>query len=261
MTSRDEATVGLVELGHGVRRMTAPNPSPLTAEGTHSFVLGRGEVVVVDPGPAQNGGHIDRLIAALGNERVVGIALTHRHFDHTGAVAELAIETGAEVLPSKRLADLGIESIAAPGHTSDHVVFRYGTALLTGDHVFEETSTLIDWPDGNLSAFLETTRRLRGMADLEFHPAHGPRLSHPAGRLDWLIEHREGRNAAIIEAVSRRSLNFNEIFDLCYADIPRGLREAAFQNLSAHLNHLVAEGRITSQGRDRHAKFLLASQV
>ena len=257
MSSTAEGTVGLIEVADGVRRMTAPNPGRLTAEGTHSFVLGRGAVVVVDPGPAANDGHVARLIAALGRERIVGLAVTHRHHDHVGAVAEMAAATGAEVLSPHQLSDSGIETIPTPGHTSDHVAFRYGEALLTGDHVFEQTSTLIDWPDGTLLAFLDSTTALRRLADLSFHPAHGPSLSDPAGRLDWLIRHREDRNRAILDVLQRAPTAIDGIFDVVYADAPKALRAAALGNLGAHLDYLEGEGRIASTGHGDGREFLI----
>ena len=257
MSPNAEGTVGLIEVAPGVRRMTAPNPGRLTAEGAHSFVLGRGEVVVVDPGPMENAGHVGRLVAALRGERIVGLAVTHRHLDHAGAVAEMAGEAGAEVLTPGQLADHGVEIIAAPGHTSDHVAFRFGDVVLTGDHVFEHTSTLIDWPDGSVSAFLETTRALRDLAHLSFHPAHGPQLSDPPARLDWLIRHREDRNRAILEVLGRGAANVGGIFDVVYADAPPGLRGAALLTLNAHLDHLEREGRIVSEGNGPTREFIL----
>jgi glyoxylase-like metal-dependent hydrolase (beta-lactamase superfamily II) len=257
MSPNAEGTVGLIEVAPGVRRMTAPNPGRLTAEGTHSFVLGRGSVVVVDPGPFENDGHVARLIGALEGERIAGMAVTHRHQDHVGGVVEMAVETGAEVLTPAQLADHGVETLAAPGHTSDHLAFRFGDALLTGDHVFEHTSTLIDWPDGSVSAFLETTRALRDLAHLSFHPAHGPQLSDPAARLDWLIRHREDRNRAILDALRGGPASINGIFDLVYADAPRSLRKAAFGNLTAHLDHLEHAGLIISEVRGPTREFLL----
>ncbi|MBV7409641.1 MBL fold metallo-hydrolase [Maritimibacter sp. DP1N21-5] len=276
----------LEELEPGIRRIIAPNPSPMTYWGTNTFVLGEGNVTVIDPGPMVES-HAQALLAGLQpGERVAHILVTHAHVDHSPLARPLSDATGADVyafgpaeagrsevmahlvaqgmtsggegidwefFPDEIIADgdrldldgVRVEAIWTPGHLSNHLSFAMGDAVFVGDHVMAWASSLVSPPDGDLTAFMESCRKLAARLDRIHYPAHGPAITAPRDRLDWLIDHRLAREGAILAALEH-SETLPEITRAVYTDTPPELLPAAERNVFAHLIDLASHGRITA---------------
>jgi glyoxylase-like metal-dependent hydrolase (beta-lactamase superfamily II) len=236
-------------LPDGVVRVRADNPSPLTLDGTNTYVV---EGWVVDPGPADDR-HLDAVAAAAG--KVAGIVLTHGHGDHSDGAAPLAERTGAEVVRPGGGERVGpFAAIATPGHAPDHVALLAGALLFTGDTVLGTGSVFIQPGEGSLSAYLESLRRLREL-DLEaILPGHGPVVWNPRGKLDEYIEHRLERERLVVEAIGGGARTRDELLDRAWSDVDFAavpyLRFAAAATLEAHLEKLGEEGRLPPELRE-----------
>jgi glyoxylase-like metal-dependent hydrolase (beta-lactamase superfamily II) len=229
----------------GVVRVRAPNPSPLTLDGTNTYLVGRW---VVDPGPLMEE-HLEAVLAAA-DEEIEGIVLTHDHPDHSEAAPELARRAGgvAVTLPGGGDRVGPFEAIATPGHSPDHVSLLFGRVCFSGDTVLGEGSVFIAPGEGSMSGYLDSLRRLREL-DLEtICPGHGPFVNDPAAKLDEYIEHRMERERRIVAAIDGGARTRDEVLELAWSDVDLDaapfLRDAARLTLEAHLEKLVAEGRL-----------------
>lgn len=282
----DERHPGVVEdLLPGLRRLLAPNPSPMTYTGTNTFIVGESEVAVVDPGP-NDPAHL-RTIKAAARGPITTILVTHPHLDHSPGATALSRETGAPILAygraedglSPRMAELAaqgvgggegvdrdfrphrqlregdrvegtdwsLEVIETPGHFAGHLAFRGDGWMLSGDHAMAWASTLISPPHGDVSAFLATSERLIRMAPERMFPAHGPELDNPAERLDWLIRHRREREAALLGALEPQARSLEDLTRAVYTDIDARMMPAAARNLFAHLVDLERRNQVTAE--------------
>ncbi len=252
--------------GAWVRTVIADNPGPLTLDGSRTYILGPEPCLIVDPGPAL-GAHLDAIEVALGTMDVAAICITHHHADHAAGAAELRLRIGAPLAAtpeSARRAELdqpelvleggasvafgggGIETVPAPGHCPDHVCFHWpqGRALFTGDVVLGEGTSMIAPPEGDMAAYLSTLRRLAEL-DLDvIYPGHGPVVEEPAARLKEYLDHRLEREAQVVEALSAGASNPAEIRERVYTDVDPRLRAAAEGSVRAHLEKLIADGRV-----------------
>ena len=276
----------LDEPHRGIRRLLAPNPSPMTGPGTNGYILGEGSVAIVDPGPDDEA-HLAAWRTTLSGERVSHILVTHAHLDHSGLARRLSDALGAPVVgfgrwdagrsdTMRRLADLdalaggegvdrtfdpdirvadgdrvageswAVEALHVPGHFAGHLAFRLGDVVLTGDHVLGWTSTLISPPDGDLRQFLVSCSRLAALGAARFLPGHGAPIDSPAERLDWLVGHRLARERQIVAALSEGPRRIGDLVRLLYADAPPRLRPAAARNVLAHLVALVDQGAVAA---------------
>lgn len=253
-----------------VTRLLAPNPGPMTLDGTNSLLVrapGSAAVVVVDPGP-DDAGHLDRLADA---GEVALILLTHHHGDHVAAAAPLAARTGAPVralsaqpcIDAPPLSDgermpvagVELEVVATPGHTADSVSFllrddtvpgaaRRGS-MITGDTILGRGTTIIAEPDGSLAAYLSSLDRLEAHGALTVLPAHGPMLpdleaictayrSHRLERLDQL--------RGVLDRLRRPATGdpstVRAIVDAVYGDVAPEIRFAAEASTRAQLAYL-----------------------
>ena len=220
----------------GVIRIRAANPSPLTLDGTNTYVVGSW---VVDPGPADSV-HLDAVRRAA-RDGIEGVVLTHSHSDHA-AGAELL---GAPVtLPSDQERVGRFTAVATPGHSADSVCLLFGRACFTGDTVLGTGSVFIAPGQGSLSAYLHSLRRLREL-DLDvLCPGHGPYVRDPAAKLDEYLAHRLDRERRLVEALDSGLLTRDELLDAAWPDTPAKLRPAAALTLAAHLEKLGEEGRL-----------------
>ena len=225
----------------GVTRVTAPNPSPLTLEGTNTYVA---YGWVVDPGPAEPA-HLQAVVAAAAGG-IEGIVLTHAHADHAEGAEPLAeLAGGAPVLRPSGGERVGpFRVLATPGHSPDHVGLRRGGTCVTGDTVLGSGSVFISPGEGSLSAYLDSLRRLREL-DLEvLCPGHGPYVWDPHAKLDEYVEHRLERERRLVEALDAGLRGEEQLLDRAWSDAPPELRPAAALTLRAHLEKLAEEGRL-----------------
>lgn len=225
----------------GVQRVRAGNPSPLTLDGTNTYLAAGW---VVDPGP-DDLTHLEAVLAAAGGS-IEGIALTHTHPDHAEGAETLArMAGGAEVKLGGEGDRVGpFDVIATPGHAPDHVALLWGRIAFAGDNVLGQGSVFIGPGEGSLSAYLDSLRRLRAL-DLEvICPGHGPYVHDPAAKLDEYLAHRLERERLLVEALDQGARDQDALLDHAWSDVPEPLRPAAALTLRAHLEKLAEEGRL-----------------
>ena len=270
----------LEPLEPGIGRLLARNPSPYTYTGTQTYFAGAGdELVVIDPGP-NIPEHVDAIIAAAAGRRIVAIACTHTHRDHSPAAAPLAAATGAPIigcaaltlesvgpradasfdgdyLPDRVLVDgeaieFGdgetLTAVATPGHTSNHLCLAYNGALFTGDHVMGWSTTVVVPPDGDMGDFMASLNKLRERDDRVFYPAHGAPVTNPQQFLRGLIGHRMQREKQIVRLVGEGKQVISEIVASAYPGLDPRLIPAAGGSVWAHLMDLERRGLVVSAG-------------
>jgi glyoxylase-like metal-dependent hydrolase (beta-lactamase superfamily II) len=270
-----------VQVAPGLRRVVADNPSKFTAWGTGTYLVGTGEVAVIDPGPALDA-HVDAVLAAVDGETVTHLLITHTHADHSPAAAALSERTGALTYgfgPHPAAADTGseehgdldfvpdvvvadgdvirgngftFECLHTPGHISNHVCYAERTtgALFPGDHVMGWSTTVISPPDGRITDYLANLRRLLGRDDRVYYPTHGPPITDPHPYVAALVEHRLERERQIVDQLAAGPRTIPDIVDVLYADVRPELHEPAGRSVHAHLIALAEAGRVTGDGAD-----------
>ena len=255
----------LDRLEPAIARVLANNPSAFTYTGTQSYVIGKSEVAVIDPGP-DSSEHVDAIISAVGERRLVAILCTHTHRDHSPAAVPLARRTGAPIVgcsplaldsvgpradaafdgdysPDRVLKDgdslevdgLAVTAVETPGHTSNHLCFAYGDALFTGDHVMGWSTTVVVPPDGDMAAYLQSLDKLRQRDDRIYFPAHGDPVTNPQQYVRHLIGHRMQRERQILKLVAEQPRPIPEIVASAYPGLDPLLTGAAGGSVHAHL--------------------------
>ncbi|WP_238008741.1 MBL fold metallo-hydrolase [Dactylosporangium sp. AC04546] len=235
-----------------VTLVRAPNPGPMTLDGTNTWLLrapGK-SCLVVDPGPLDEG----HLRAVAEHAPVAGILLTHGHIDHTEGVERLAALTGAPIhLPPVRedfeIDGLTVRSLATPGHTKDSVCFvaSYGDQelVLTGDTILGRGTTVVAWPDGDLGDYLSSLGTLSGLDGRPALPGHGPALTDTAVAARYYHQHRKARLDQVRAAVAAGATDAPEVVARVYADVDRVLWPAAEASVRAQLDFLRRESHPT----------------
>jgi glyoxylase-like metal-dependent hydrolase (beta-lactamase superfamily II) len=265
----------------GIRRIVARNPGPFTFHGTGTYVIGQGEVAVIDPGP-DLAEHVDALVAGLAGERVTHILVTHTHRDHSPAAAALKAVTGApswgfgphaggrrgeaeveeggdwDFAPDVTLRDgdvvVGrgwrVEAVHSPGHTSNHLCFALPDSgvLFSGDHVMGWSTSVISPPDGDMTAYMGSLDKLLGRRDRVYWPTHGPAITEPQAHVRAFIAHRREREAGIVDCLAAGLGEIDPIVARLYIGLQPGLRRAAGRSVLAHLIDLVGRGIAESDG-------------
>jgi glyoxylase-like metal-dependent hydrolase (beta-lactamase superfamily II) len=275
-----EETGRLVAAGPLVRRLLAPNPSPFTFTGTQSFIVGTGEVAVIDPGP-EIAVHVEALLAATAREQVTAIVCTHTHRDHSPAARALAAATGAPIIgcaplasmdegpraddsfdfdyaPDRVLADgealegpgWTLEAVATPGHTSNHLCFHLKEtgALFSGDHVMGWSTSIVSPPDGDMAAYMASLQKLIGREDKIYYPAHGPAIDKPQAHVRALIGHRRMREKQLLRVLGEGEREVPAMVEAMYRELDPRLHPAAARSVLAHLIDLEARGLVRSEG-------------
>jgi glyoxylase-like metal-dependent hydrolase (beta-lactamase superfamily II) len=269
VTALGPALPVFAELGPGLRRLLAPNPSLMTGPGTNTYLFGVDEVAVLDPGPV-----IDRHLQAIVDTAAAPIRwvlVTHTHPDHSPAAVELARRTGAELLgrsapvgrhqdmtfrPSRELADgerivvdgIELEVIHTPGHASNHLCYRQVALdwIFTGDHIIDGSTVVIDPPDGNMSHYLKSLVEVKGRQAKVLAPGHGELIHDPARAIDWIVDHRLQREATVVASLGENpGLTPMQLVPLVYKDVNEKLYSWAERSLLAHLLKLADDQRAT----------------
>jgi glyoxylase-like metal-dependent hydrolase (beta-lactamase superfamily II) len=271
-----------------VRRVIARNPSPFTFHGTGTYILGRGRVAVVDPGPDLPE-HVDALRAALDGEEITHVLVTHCHNDHSpacralrefsdaptyaygphgagrhaAAVAgegEVKIEESADTdfVPDHevRHGDVlegdgwSVECVFTPGHTSNHTCFqlREERTLFTGDHVMGWSTSVISPPDGDMQDYMNSLELLLDRDDARYWPTHGPSVEDPHGHVRAFIAHRREREAQILACIDAGVHRIGEMVPRMYTELPEFMYPAAARSVFATVVHLVQQGVLVPDG-------------
>lgn len=259
--------------GHpDVLRIVAPNPGPMTLEGTNTYVVGRDPAWVIDPGP-DHASHLDAVRAAAAERGgIEGVLLTHGHADHTAGAASLGApvrwgeagrtdelaELGA-LAAGERTANSGPEpasreprqigpflAVPTPGHAADHVVFVRGRVCFCGDLILGEGSSIVPPSDGG-GSLADYMASLAAVAELDVDllaPGHGPWITDPAAKIAAYREHRLDRERRLVAALEAGERSRDRLVDVVWDDVPEVLRPAAALAMEAHLEKLAAEGRL-----------------
>jgi glyoxylase-like metal-dependent hydrolase (beta-lactamase superfamily II) len=259
-------------------RVVAPNPSPMTLDGTCTYVLaapGSGEAIVVDPGPndPSHRARVDAVLADL-DAACVLVAVTHRHLDHAEAAAPWAAAHGARLAaPDPATAGAGgrvvhdgdvltaggldLRAVATPGHTSDHTAYRSPTgALLVGDHVLGRGTSVVAHPDGDLEAYLASLRTVLDLGPHALLPGHGPALTEdPMAVVRFYLAHRAHREQQVLDVLAAGPATPRQVVEVVYAAVDPRLWDAAEASTRAALDKLVSDGRVEPRGE----RFALAS--
>jgi len=236
-----------------IRDIVAPNPGPFTLEGTRTYLID--DFAVIDPGPAIDS-HIEAIRDAMPKLRTIFI--THRHADHAPAALPLKRATGARIVAPDGVLDEtdrivadgesidGLEVIATPGHTREHVCyFTRDRDLFTGDTILGFGTTAIFPPDGDMGDYVRSLEKLRARNPRRIFPAHGPTRDDAVALIDEYIAHRSERERQIIDAMRSGARTILQMRERIYTDLDPRLRAAAEVQVHAHLIKLQDEGRIT----------------
>jgi glyoxylase-like metal-dependent hydrolase (beta-lactamase superfamily II) len=271
-----------------VRRLVAPNGGPFTFTGTCTYVVGQGDVAVIDPGPDIDA-HFEALAAAIGQARVSAIVVTHTHKDHSPLARRLKALTGAPILgcgPHEAARALGagemnvldasadhehvadrlmqdgdvfegqgftLQAVATPGHTMNHLAFALPqeNALFSGDHVMAWSTTIVAPPDGAMGAYMASLERLMARNETIYWPGHGGPVKDPKRFVRGLLNHRRMREATILERVQAGDRKIVSLVDRLYIGLDPKLKGAAALSVFAHLEELVARGIVRTDGDAR----------
>ncbi|MCA0401780.1 MAG: MBL fold metallo-hydrolase [Proteobacteria bacterium] len=275
----------LLSIAPRIRRIIANNPSAFTFSGTCTYVVGRGTVSVIDPGPDDTT-HIDTLLDSLRGEVVTHILVTHTHRDHSPGARLLAERTGAPIIgcaphrasreahigesqrleassdvdhaPERVLVDGDIleagdhrfRAIETPGHTANHLMFELeGTGMVfSGDHVMAWSTTIVAPPDGAMGAYMESLDKLtRREGDLAYWPGHGGPVTDPRRFTRALLQHRRQREAQILDKLALGPAIIPEIVAANYPGLDHRLVGAACLSVFAHLEELIARGAVSAE--------------
>jgi len=264
-----------------IRRVTANNPGPFTFKGTGTYIVGRGEVAVIDPGP-DDPAHLEAILAAIPGETVSHILITHHHSDHSPLAGPLKARTGAPIygcapaVPAREsivLDEAGhdlvfspdislcgggaisgpgwtLEAIPTPGHTSNHLCYAFPeeNACFTGDHIMGWSTTVITPPDGDLTDYLASLDAIRARGFQALWPTHGPPIRDVTAFIDAYTAHRHERLDQILTALAAGPARIRELVPRLYADVDTRLHPAAARSMLAGMVHLVREGRLATEG-------------
>ncbi|MFO1147751.1 MAG: MBL fold metallo-hydrolase [Alsobacter sp.] len=276
----------VVQVSPLVRRVLAGNAGPFTYTGTCSYVVGRGEVAIIDPGP-DDPAHLRALLAAVAGERVGAIAVTHTHRDHSPGARALQAATGAPIVgcgPHRAARPLGegevpaldasadrehapdrtlgagervagpgwtLEALPTPGHTANHLAFVLPeeNALFSGDHVMAWSTSIVAPPDGRMADYMASLAKLLDRDEQRYWPGHGGPVNQPARFVRALLQHRRAREGAILERLAAGDRFIRDIVPRLYAGLSPALHGAAGLSVYAHLEDLVERGLARTEGQ------------
>ena len=264
-----------------VRRVTAENPGPFTYLGTGTYIVGHGEVAVIDPGPDLES-HLDALLKAVDGETVTAILTTHTHSDHSPlshalaervgersgrppiygrkdpmvgsseAASDTAFRPDIEIADGQRVSGPGwtLEAVATPGHASNHVCYALieENLLFSGDHVMGWSTTVVSPPDGDMTDYYASLAKVEARGFALLVPTHGPPVTEVAPFLAAYRDHRLDRERQILAELAHGPRRIVEMVPAMYAAVDPRLHPAAARSVLAHLIHLERSGAVTADG-------------
>ncbi|HVI31291.1 MBL fold metallo-hydrolase [Phenylobacterium sp.] len=265
-----------------IRRVIANNPGPFTYVGTGTYIVGRDEVAVIDPGP-DDPAHLEAILAAIPGERVTHIVITHHHSDHSPLAGALKARTGAAIYgcavatpdeddgevrmeaghdagfrPDVSLCGGGeiagpgwtLEAIPTPGHTSNHLCYglKEENCLFSGDHIMGWSTTVITPPDGDMTAYLQSLQDIRERGFSTLWPTHGAPIREVRPFIDAYIAHRQERMDQITTALASGPARIRDLVPRLYADVDARLHPAAARSMLAAMIHLTRQGVLAADG-------------
>lgn len=263
-----------------IRRVVAENPGPFTYLGTGVYIIGRGEVAVIDPGPPLDT-HFEALKRALAGERVTHVFTTHTHLDHSPLAHPLAQWAGCKVYgtpdPSGSKDHVSLEedgeegfapdivvkdgdlfsgpgwtleAITTPGHMSNHVCYalKEENALFSGDHIMGWSTTVISPPDGNMGDYYRSLDKVKARGFATLWPTHGPPVTDANAFIDAYVAHRRAREAAILARLAAGDALIFDMVKVIYKDVDARLHPAAARSVLAHMIYLVEAGGVVAEG-------------
>ncbi len=265
-----------------IRRIIANNPGPFTFTGTGTYIIGKENLAIIDPGPIDQN-HFDAIIKSTKGQTITHIFLTHNHNDHSPLAKKLKEETGAKIYFKTLTSDFEdndkfeegydkniegdielsdgdlvetsewtIEAIHTPGHTSNHMCYSLldEEILFSGDHVMGWSTTVIVPPDGNMNDYINSLKKLLKRSEKDFCPTHGPIIENPKDILEKYITHRMERERQIINAIKSGKNKIPDIVKIIYKDIDVGLHPAAAMSTLAHLKRMEKNNEIKISGEN-----------
>jgi glyoxylase-like metal-dependent hydrolase (beta-lactamase superfamily II) len=272
------------EVRPGLRRIMCDNPGPMTFKGTVSYIVGRGQVAIIDPGPLDEP-HIAALLEAVRGETVTHILVTHTHRDHSPAAARIKAATGAKTygegphraarplhigeaprlesgdrdfIPDIALADGDVVSgpgwalaaVATPGHTANHMAYALkGTEVLfSGDHVMAWSTPVVAPPDGAMSDYMASLDKLARRPETIYFPGHGGVVTDAPRSVQYFIRHRKAREQAILDRLAKGEADVATLVRAIYIGLDPRLTKAAGLSVLAHLEDLVGRGVLATDG-------------
>tara|TARA_B110000263_G_scaffold206905_1_gene188055 strand:+ start:73 stop:975 length:903 start_codon:yes stop_codon:yes gene_type:complete len=266
------------EVVPGVRRIIAENPSAFTHVGTNTYIVGTGEVAVIDPGPMIEQ-HVENIKTALAGETITHIVVTHTHMDHSPASDWLKELTGAPIVgalprplsggvpvessqenfsPDIKISDGGkiagpgwtLEAVYTPGHMSNHHCFtlREGNVFFSGDHVMGWNTTIVSPPDGNMREYLDSLRICIDREEAVYLPGHGPEIFKPKPFVRAYLTHRLMREGEIAKCLESGATTIAEMVRRMYTHLPEKMYGAASRSVLAHMEHMVETKRVECDG-------------
>jgi hydroxyacylglutathione hydrolase len=273
------------EIAPQVRALCAGNAGPFTFEGTVSYIVGRGNVAIIDPGPDDDR-HIEALLGAVRGETVTHIFVTHTHRDHSPAVPAIKAATGApsygegphrasrplhigEINPLDAAGDMDfrpdhvlrdgdtvsgsgwtLEAITTPGHCANHMAYalKETHSLFSGDHVMGWSTSIVAPPDGAMSDYMTSLHKLGARSETVYFPGHGNAIREAPRFVQSYIRHRKGREESILHRLSKGAADIPTMVRAIYIGIDPRLVGAAGLSVLAHLEDLVARGVVSTDG-------------
>lgn len=241
-----------------IERILANNPGPYTGSGTNTWLLedGSGRVAVIDPGPIESR-HRQAILDRLEGRVPVAVIVTHTHSDHAPLANPMANELEVPSLGNRRGPDfepdvmlddgdihtvghLSMHVVYTPGHADDHLCFRVGNVLFSGDHIIGGSSVMVD----DLGKYLDSLRRLKGKGLERLYPGHGDEIDQPDSVIDWYLAHRLQRHEEIYQAVMSGADTAEDVVSSVYSEVSAELHPLAERSVMAHLTLLIEQGRV-----------------
>ena len=272
-----------------IRRIIANNPGPFTFTGTGTYIIGKENLAIIDPGPIDQN-HFDAIIKSTKGQTITHILLTHNHNDHSPLAKKIKEETGAKIYFKNLSNDIQtedqfeegydkdiegdielndgdiietnewtLEAIHTPGHTSNHICYSLAEedVLFSGDHVMGWSTTVIVPPDGDMNDYINSLKKLLKRSENNFYPTHGPIIERPKELVAKYIEHRMEREKQITEAIKLGNKKIPDMVKIIYKDVDISLHPAAAMSTLAHLIRMKENNEIAVSGNNLNGTYEL----